>query len=204
MQGVGRGRGQGQWLPLLAHRPCDDLEGGRPLGPHALRWLDPLLARLAEMVWRGYGAERVEVARESTGQAWTGAPQTTCQSDHGVGVTDGAEALGDRRTRPGEALVGVARSDRVLRHRRQAHGCLWRTTWPLREQRSDCLQRLGRGTRFGRPGGRADRAPGLRPRAHGQRGLRPAGLGHLLHQQARRCIAGRGPPLAREPRKRLR
>src|SRR2546423_5988756 len=129
MHGVGCGRRQVQLTYLLAHIPRDELNGCLHFGYHALGFLDPIQARLAEAFVLGNGANRVDLLLDITGNQFAVATYPSLQVDKVVGVADGAYALGDRLALPGEALVLVASGFHVLRNLLQARCRLWGTTW---------------------------------------------------------------------------
>ena len=107
VHGVGRGRRQVQLTYLLAHIPRDELNGGLHFGHHALGFLDPLHACLAEVFLLGNGADRVDVALDIPGNEFPIATHAARQVDKVVGVADGTDTLGDRLTLLGEALVFI-------------------------------------------------------------------------------------------------
>ena len=95
VHGVGHGRRQVQLTHLLPHIPRDELDGRLHFGHHALGFLDPLQARLAEVFLLGNGADRVDVLLDIPGNELAVATHAALQVDKVVGVADGADALGD-------------------------------------------------------------------------------------------------------------
>ena len=122
---VGHGRRQVQVTHLLPHIPRDARDGRLHFGHHTLRFRAPLQARRAALGLLGHSADRGDVLLELTGDELAIAPQAALQGHTVGGVANGAHALGDLLTLPGEPLVLVARGCHVLRHLLQARCRLW-------------------------------------------------------------------------------
>jgi hypothetical protein len=73
----------------------------------------------------GNGANRVALLVEVSSHALAVSTHAACYIDTVIRVTDGAEALRDRRSLLGEALVLVASGCHCLLDRPEAGGLLW-------------------------------------------------------------------------------
>ncbi len=159
------GGGRGLRHTSLAHLPLpilrDELDGGLHCGDHALGFLDPIHAGLAEVFWLGNGTDRVKVALDITGNARAVSPYPALEVDKVVGVADGAEVLGDLLALSPEALVLLASGFHVLLGLLAACGHLRGTTRATRSRLAvggvamladplECLLGLGGGL-SGRP-----------------------------------------------------
>jgi hypothetical protein len=129
MGGHGRGRGRRQvHLPhLLVHIPRDKLDGGWHCGHHALGLLETLQAGLASVFVLGKRADRVAVLLDIPGNKLAIATHASFPGHNMVGVAESADALGDLRALPGEALVLVTRGFHRLGDLLQAGDALRRT-----------------------------------------------------------------------------
>jgi hypothetical protein len=203
-------RRHGPWTPRRPPRPRDARDGRVPCGHHPLGVLETSQARRAALCLRGHGADRGDGLRPSPGHARAVAASTSLPVNTGVGVTQGAAALGHRLALPSEALGLVARGGPVLgtlcQARRRVRGTPGTTLGTravgvgagLRHPRARlCGWRHGRGGRSLVDGQRGcDRWPQcMVPREEVGRVMGPKMLVHL-RQASRGVITGRWHALA--------
>src|SRR5215470_11377258 len=110
---------------LLPHIPRDELDGRLHFGHHACGFGDAIEARRAEAFLLSNSANRGDVLLDIPRNELAVTTHAALQVHKVVGVADGANALGDLLTLPGETLVLLARGLHVLRHLLQARGRLW-------------------------------------------------------------------------------
>ena len=100
---------------MLPHIIRHKLDGRLHFGHHALRFLDPIQTPLAEPFLLGNSTNRVDLGLDIPGNELAVSPYPAVQVDQVVGVTDGADTLGDLLTLPCEALMFLASCVRLLR-----------------------------------------------------------------------------------------
>src|SRR5262249_28775539 len=122
-------RCQLQLLDRLTHIPRDELDGGLHCGHHPLGLRDPLPARLAEAFLVSNGGKRADVLLDISGNACAVATHAALHVHNMGGVANGADALRDLRTLPGETLVLVVRCRHILGSLLQVRSRLWRAAW---------------------------------------------------------------------------
>src|SRR5262245_23564385 len=129
MHGERLRRCQLQLFDLLTHIPRDELNGRLHFGHHALGFLNPIEARLAESFLLRNGANGIDVLLNIPRNELAVAPHAALQVDKVVGVAEGPNALGDLLALLAEALVFLASCFHVLRYLLQARGRLWGAAW---------------------------------------------------------------------------
>ena len=114
VQGVGHRRRQIQLTHLLPHIARDELDGGLHFGHHALGFLNPIHARLAEAFVLRNRANPIDLRLDIPGNERAVSPYTALSIDKVVGVADSANALYDLLSLLADALGLLARGCRFL------------------------------------------------------------------------------------------
>jgi hypothetical protein len=99
---------------LLPHIPRNELDGRLHFGHHALGFLDASEADLTESFLLGDGAQCVDLRLDVTRNQLPVTTATAIQVDDVVRVTNGANALANLRSLPGETLLRLARCLHLL------------------------------------------------------------------------------------------
>src|SRR6516162_5710938 len=128
VHGIGLRLCQVELPHLLPHIPRDELDRRLHFRHHALRFRDPLQARLTEMLLLGHATDHIDVLLDISGNELAIATYPSLEVDKVVGVADGADALTDLRSRLRQAVVLLLRSFNRLRGLIETRRGFWRAT----------------------------------------------------------------------------